>query len=89
MEKHPYKPNYSVTAGEIIAEHLEALKIKKKALADACGLSAKHISMIINGHAPLTSEVALRMEPIIKLDALILMRIEVENQIFVLRKKAA
>ena len=82
-----YNPNYSVTSGEIIAEHLDALNIKKKTLAEACGLSAKHISMIINGHAPLTAEVALKMEPIIKLDALILMRIEVANQIFVLRKE--
>ena len=61
-ESDRFRPDYAVHPGEILEETLSARKIKKTELAKRCQLSAKTISQIISGKAPVTPETAPRVE---------------------------
>jgi antitoxin HigA-1 len=48
--------------GEILAElYLAPHQISIAAFAEACGVSRKHMSGIINGHVAITAEMAVRI----------------------------
>jgi addiction module HigA family antidote len=48
--------------GEILRElYLEPLDVTITETADALGVSRKHISAIVNGRAPITADMALRL----------------------------
>lgn len=52
--------------GEILAEHyLEPRGITISALADAAGLSRKHLSYIVNGRAGVTADTAVRLASVL------------------------
>lgn len=71
MDTHTelFKPDYIVTPGEILEETLEARGIKKKEFSDRCGKTAKTISEIIAGKAPITPETALQFERVLGISA--------------------
>jgi antitoxin HigA-1 len=48
--------------GEILAElYLAPHAVSIAAFAEACGVTRKHMSAIVNGHAAITAEMAARM----------------------------
>ncbi|MEX2536997.1 MAG: HigA family addiction module antitoxin [Trueperaceae bacterium] len=48
--------------GEVLKElHLEPLGLSVTAAAKALGVSRKHLSIVVNGHARVTAEMALRL----------------------------
>ena len=57
-----FAPDYAVHPGEVLAETLAARGVSKSDLAERCGLSAKTVSLIVNGKAPVTSETAIQLE---------------------------
>jgi HTH-type transcriptional regulator / antitoxin HigA len=63
--KNAYIPDYAVHPGEILRETLEARQIKKGEFAERCGISAKTVSQIIAGKAPVTSSAALNFERVL------------------------
>lgn len=60
--RYPHEPDYAVAPGETLAETIEVLGIDQRELAVRAELSEKTISQIINGHAPITAETALKLE---------------------------
>ena len=64
-----YRPDYAVSPGSILKEHLEARGISRAEFARRCGRSAKLISEIISGRAPVTQETAREFEKVSGVDA--------------------
>ena len=64
-----FTPNYIIPPGEILEETLEARGIKKKDFADRCGRSAKTISQIIAGEAPISPDTAIAFERVLGVSA--------------------
>jgi len=64
-----FTPDYAVTPGEILEETLESRGIKKSEFAERCGLSAKTVSQIIHGKAPVTPETAIQFERVLGVSA--------------------
>lgn len=60
--RYPHEPDYAVPPGETLAETIVALHMDQRDLAIRAGLSEKHISQIINGHAAITPETANKLE---------------------------
>lgn len=86
--KNEYKPDYATPPGEILEETLDALGIKKKDFAESCGLSAKHVSQIISGKAPVTPETAIRFERVLGISDHVWNNLEANYRAFEARRKA-
>ena len=59
----------AVPPGATIKEQLEDRGISQKEFASRMGMSEKHISQLINGQVRLTSDVALRLEMVLGIQA--------------------
>jgi len=82
MGNYQYKPDYAVPPGEILEEILEARNIKKRDLAERCGLSAKTVSLIISGKAPITPGTAIQFERVLGVPANIWNNLEANYRLF-------
>ena len=71
-----YKPDYAVPPGWILFDYLETWGISQAEFARRCGRSAKLISEIIAGSAPLSPETALQFEKVLGLGANVWLGIE-------------
>ena len=80
-ESNAYRPDYAVSPGSIVAERLEAYGISHAEFARRCGRSAKLISEIIAGKAPVEPETALQFEKVLGVDAGIWLGIETDYQL--------
>jgi len=65
MPRNEFQPDYVVSPGEILEEILETKNLKKNEFAKRCGRSAKTISQIIAGVAPITPELAIRFQRVL------------------------
>lgn len=83
-----YKPDYATSPGEILEETLDALGIKKKDFAESCGLSAKHVSQIIGGKAPVTPDTAIRFERVLGIADDVWNNLETNYRAFHARRRA-
>ncbi len=88
-ESNAYRPDYAVSPGSIVAEHLEAYGISHAEFARRCGRSAKLISEIIAGKAPVEPRTALQFEKVLGLDASIWLGIEADYQLHQAREAEA
>ncbi len=75
-----YRPDYAVPPGWVLEERLEVQGISHAEFARRCGRSAKLISEIIAGKAPLEPETALQFEKVLGVDASIWLGIEADYQ---------
>jgi len=57
-----YAPDYLVHPGEVLDDYLDAYGMTPHELADRTGLTAEIIHNIIEGKAPITNEIALKLE---------------------------
>jgi len=57
-----YVPDYLVTPGEILEEHLEYAGLSQASLAERTGLSKKTINEIVKAKSAITAETALKFE---------------------------
>ena len=76
-----YQPDYAVPPGWIIEERLSARGISHAELARRCSRSAKLISEIISGKAPIAPKTALQFEKVMGLDASIWLGIEADYRL--------
>ena len=53
-----YQPGIAVPPGRAIAKALDAAGLTQRDLSQRIGISEKHISQIVNGHAPITHDTA-------------------------------
>ncbi len=79
---YKYSPDYAVHPGEILAETLEARNMKRVDLAVRCGLSAKTVSQIISGTAPITPETAIQLERVLGISANIWSNLDTNYRLF-------
>ena len=71
-----YRPDYAVPPGWVLEERLEVQGISQAEFARLCGCSAKLISEIVSGKAPLEPETARQFEKVLGVDASIWLGIE-------------
>lgn len=57
-----YTPDFAVHPGKSLKDELDFLRLTQVELAQRTGLSEKHISQIINGEDPITSDTAVKLE---------------------------
>ncbi len=88
-ETNEYRPNYAVPLGSILKEHIEARGIPRAEFPRRCGRSAKLISEIISGKAPVAPETAREFEKVLGVDADIWLGIEKDYQRYRARESKA
>jgi addiction module HigA family antidote len=79
---YKYEPDYAIRPGEILEETLEARGMKKVDLAQRCGLSAKTVSLILSGLAPVSAETALQLERTLGISANVWSNLEANYRLF-------
>ena len=84
-ESYAYKPDYAVPPGWVLAERLETHSISHAEFARRCGRSAKLISEIIAGKAPVEPRTALEFERVLGVDAGIWLGIEADYRLHLAR----
>jgi HTH-type transcriptional regulator / antitoxin HigA len=77
-----YQPNYSVLPGQVLEEMLAAREMSHADFARRCGRSAKLVSEIISGKAPIEPETAIQFEHVLGMDASIWLNLEATYQLF-------
>lgn len=60
-----YKPNFAVHPGETLRDELDFLSISQVEFAERADLSPKHVSQIVNGESPITTDTALKIERVL------------------------
>lgn len=73
---HRYDPDYAVPPGWILKERLDAHGLSPAELARRCGKSAKLISAIVAGKAPVEPGTAIQFEKVLGVAADIWLGIE-------------
>ena len=68
---YKYEPDYSVPPGWLIAEMLEVQHMNQAELARRCDCSAKFISEIINGKARIDEAIAIHLDRVLGMDAVV------------------
>lgn len=76
-----YEPDYAVPPGWILEERLEDRQISHAEFARRCGRSAKLISEIIAGKAPIEPVTALQFEKVLGLDASVWLGMETDYRL--------
>lgn len=89
MIKNPYSPDYAVPPGWILEERLEAQGISQAEFARRCGRSAKLISEIVSGAAPIEAQTALQFEKALGVDAGIWLGMESDYRLHQEREREA
>lgn len=67
--KKSYNPDFVIHPGKTLKDELEFLEVTQVELSKRTGLSEKHISQIINGVDPITSDTAIKLEIAINVSA--------------------
>lgn len=78
--RYPHEPGYAVAPGETLAETIAALHMDQRELAIRAGLSEKHVSRIINGHAAVTPETAAKLDRVTRVPARVWSNLEATYQ---------
>lgn len=79
--EYRYEPDYAVPPGLVLADMLEARQISHAEFARRCGRSAKLVSEIVAGKAPLEPETALQFERVLGMNASVWLNIEASYQL--------
>lgn len=86
---YSYRPDYAVPPGWVLDEHLKSHSLSQAEFARRCGRSAKLISEIIAGKAPVESKTALQFERVLGLDANIWLGMEARYRLHQAREAEA
>ena len=84
-----YSPDYGVPPGLVLGERLKAQDLSQAEFARRCGRSAKLISEIVAGRAPIDSETALQFERVLGVDADIWIGMESSYRLHLAREAEA
>ena len=84
-----YRPDYAVPPSWVLEEQLDIQGISHAEFARRCDRSAKLISEIIAGKAPVEPETALQFEKVLGVDAGIWLGIEADYQLHQARQAEA
>lgn len=89
MATNQYRPDYAVPPGWVLAERLEAQGISHAEFARRCDRSAKLISEIVAGKAPIEPKTAIQFERVLGVEADIWLGIEKDYQLHQIREAEA
>lgn len=81
MTTYDYQPDYAVSPGALLEEHLAAHSFSHAEFARRCGRSAKLIGEIVAGKAPVDPSTALRFEKVLGMSARIWLGIEADYRL--------
>lgn len=87
VEQHPFRPDYAIPPGETLRDRLVEMSLSQAELAARAGLSAKHVSQIMQGLAPITLETAVALDRITGVPASVWNRREADYREALLRSK--
>ena len=68
--------NYAVAPGEYLEEWIEDQGFSQQRVAELVGSSRKQVNEIVNGRAPITSDMAMRLERVVGIPARVWLRYE-------------
>lgn len=71
-----HKTDYAVAPGEYLEEWIDDQKLTQQRVADLLGSSRKQVNEIVNGRAPVTSDMAIRLERVVGIPARVWLRYE-------------
>ncbi len=75
--------------GEILREfYLEPMNVTITEAADALGVSRKHVSAIVNGRAPLTPDMAVRLAVVFSTEPEIWVNLQAQYDLWDVSRKA-
>src|SRR5215831_5044739 len=75
--------------GQILREmYLKPMKVSVTEAADALGVSRKHVSAIVNGRAPVTPDMAMRLAAVFATDAQLWVNLQAQHDLWVVSEKA-
>lgn len=80
-KNNEYSPIIAIPPGETILESIEAINMTQAELAARLGITTKHINNIIKGNAPITYDMALKLEDVIGPSAKFWMNLETNYQL--------
>jgi len=80
IKPQKFKPSIVIPPGQTIKDSMDIIGMTQQELADRLGLNVKTVSFILNGHSPLTEEIALRLEDVFRTPAKFWLRLECEYQ---------
>ncbi|MEH2422211.1 MAG: helix-turn-helix domain-containing protein [Nostoc sp.] len=83
----PFTPDWVSSPGDAIADLLEERDWTQAQLADRLGYTTKHISLLINGKAPINEETALKLERVMGSTAAFWLRYEAQYRAALARKE--
>ncbi|MBE9006249.1 HigA family addiction module antidote protein [Fortiea sp. LEGE XX443] len=83
----PFTPDWVSSPGDTIADVLEERDWTQAELAERLGYSIKHISLLINGKAPINEETALKLERVLGSTAAFWLRYEAQYRAALARKE--
>jgi HTH-type transcriptional regulator/antitoxin HigA len=86
QRKYKYDPDYAVHPGAILEEYLETQGLSQAEFARRCGRSAKLISEIISGKAPIEPKTAMEFENVLGLKAYTWLEMETKYRLSVARR---
>lgn len=86
---YPFQPDYAVPPGWVLEERLEANGISQAEFARRCGRSAKFISEVVAGKAPVEAKTALQFEKVLGVNANIWLGIEKRYRLYQVREAEA
>ena len=70
------KTDYAVAPGEYLEEWIEDQGFSQQRVAELVGSSRKQVNEIVNGRAPITSDMAMRLERVVGIPARVWLRYE-------------
>jgi antitoxin HigA-1 len=74
--------------GEILRElYLKPLRVSIAEAAKALGVTAKHVSGIVNGHARITADMAIRLAAALDTDAQTWVNLQAQHDLWVASQK--
>ena len=79
---YDYQPDYAVAPGVVLQEHLTVHGLSNAEFAHRCGRSAKLISQIVAGKAPVEPATARRFEKVLGVSARIWLGMEAEYRLY-------
>jgi addiction module HigA family antidote len=59
---YPYRPDYAVGPGEVLAEHLESMGLTPDDVARRAGLDRHAVEAVLAGEAAIDTEIAQRLD---------------------------
>ncbi|MBS0377430.1 MAG: HigA family addiction module antidote protein [Proteobacteria bacterium] len=74
--------------GEILREmYLKPMKVSVTEAARALGVSRKHVSAIVNGRAPVTPDMAMRLAAVFATEAQLWVNLQAQHDLWVVSEK--